>query len=91
MYLTGSVSFTCGHPRDPCGFHGDIRTFSFAGTVRSRADAVRGWEYPYDQLCRALQGQMRPASARSDYIYQAKHDYVTFAPSGPGRLLTGLL
>ena len=33
----------------------------------------------------------RPASARSGYIYQAKHDYVTFDPLGPGRLLTGLL
>ena len=25
-FLTGSVSFTCGHPMGPCGFHTGIRT-----------------------------------------------------------------
>ena len=71
--------------------HGNIRTFSFVGTVRSRADAMRALEYPYDQWCWALRGPVRPASARSGYIYQAKHDCVTFDSLGQGRLLTGLL
>ena len=40
--------------------------------------------YQYDQWCRALPDPMRPASARSIYIYRAKHDYMTFDPLGPG-------
>ena len=35
-----------------------------------------------------VRGPVRPASARSGYIYQGKHDYVTYDPLGPGRLLT---
>ena len=88
---TGSVRLTCGYPKVPCGFHEDIRTFRFAGTVRSRVDAVLAWKYPYDQWRKALRGPVRPASARSGYIYKAKHDYVTLDPLGPGKLLTGLL
>ena len=81
------------HVRVPWGplWHGDIRTFRFAGTIRSHVDAVRAWKNPYDQWCRALRGLVRPASAGSDSIYQAKHDYVTFDSLGPGRLQTGLL
>ena len=36
-------------------------------------------------------GPVRPVSARSGYIYYFKHDFVTFDPLGPARLLTGLL
>ena len=54
--------------------------FSFERTVRSRADAKRAWEYPYGRWCRALRGPVRPASTHLGYIYQAKHDYVTFDP-----------
>ena len=54
--------------------------FNFEGTVRSRANAVQAWEYPYDRWGRALRGPVRPASARLGYIYQAKHGYVTFDP-----------
>ena len=43
------------------------------------------------QFFRALRGTVRLSNARPGYIYQAKHDYVTFYPLGPGRLLTGLL
>ena len=64
MYLTGSVRFTSGQPRDPCGFHKGMGT-----SVPSRANAVRAW----------------------GYIYQAKHEYVTFDPLGSERLLTDLL
>ena len=93
VYLTGSVRFTHGHPKGPCGFHTGMETSvgSVLREVRSRADAVWAWEYPYDQWCRALRGPVSPASARSEYIYQAKHDYVTFDPLGSGKLLTGLL
>ena len=59
--------------------------------IRSRANAVRALEYPYDKWCRALWGPVRPASARSGYNYYVKHDYVTFAPLGPGIILTGLI
>ena len=83
VYLTGYVRFTCGHPRGPCGFHTGMGTSS-----RSRADAMRAWEYPHDQWCRALRGPVGHTSARSCYIYQTKHDYVTFDQLGPGRLLT---
>ena len=86
VYLTGSVRFTCGYPRGPRGFHSGMGT-----SVRSRADAVRAWEYPLDQWCRDLRGTARPASASLGYIYQAKHDYVTFDPLGPGILLSDLL
>ena len=84
------------HARVPYGSlwipygHVDIRTFWIVGTVRSSVDAVRAWKYPYDHSCWALRGSLRPASARSGYIYQAKHDYVTFDLLGPGRLLTGI-
>ena len=50
----------------------------------SRMNAVRAWKYPNDQWCRALPDPVRPASARSGYIYQAKRDYVTFDPLGSG-------
>ena len=94
VYLTGSMRFTCGHPRGlwiPYG-HGNIRMFSFAGTVRSHADTGCAWEYLYDQWRRALRCPVSPASASSGYIYQDEHAYVTFDPFGPGRLLTtGLL
>ena len=60
--------------------HQNIRTFSFAGTIQLRLDAVRAWEYPYDQWCRALRGPARAASAHSRSVNQAKHDYVTFDP-----------
>ena len=83
MYFTGYVRFICGHPRGPCRFHTGMGT-----STRSRVDAVRAWEYPHDQWCRALLGPVGHASARSGYIYQTKHDYVTFDPLGPGRLLT---
>ena len=83
MYLTGYVRFTCGHPRGPCRFHRGMGT-----STRSRADAMRTWEYPHDQWCRVLRGPVGHASARSGYIYQTKHDYVTFDPLGSGRLLT---
>ena len=57
VYLKGSVRFTCEHPKGtlwiPYG-HWNIRTFSFAGTVRSRADAVRAWKYLCDQWCRSF-------------------------------------
>ena len=43
------VRFTCGHPMNICGFHMGMGT-----SIRSRADAVRAWEYLYDQWCRAL-------------------------------------
>ena len=52
-----------------------------------RADL--GIPVPYDQWCRVLRGLVRPASARSSYIYQAKHDYATFDPLWPTRLLIG--
>ena len=90
LYLTGSVRFTCGYPRGPCGFHTGMGT-SVAGTVRSRVDALRAWQYPYDQRYRALRDPVRPASACSCYIYHAIHDYMTFDLLGPGRLLTGYL
>ena len=41
--------------------HRDIRTFSFAGTVRSHASTVRACEYPYDQWYRALRAPVRAA------------------------------
>ena len=46
--------FTCGHPMGLCGFHMGVGT-----SIRSRADAVRAWEYLYDQWYRALRGQVR--------------------------------
>ena len=76
----GVARFTCGHPRGPCGFH---RAWGhpyvqFCGKRTLRADTLRAWEYQYDRWCRALQGPVRLVSARSGYIHQAKHDYVTF-------------
>ena len=39
-----------------------------------------------------VQGLTEFGEARElGYIYQAKHDYVTFDPLVPGKLLTGLL
>ena len=95
VYLTGSVRFTCGHPKSPCGFHSGMGT-SVRSVLREPYGPVRmpcGLENPhgYDQWCRALRGPVMRASARSAYIYQAKQDYVTFDPLGPGRLLSGLL
>ena len=46
--------FTCGHPIGLCGFHMGVGT-----SIRSRADAVRAWEYLYDQWYRALRGPVR--------------------------------
>ena len=86
----GSRASTLGTRPRPCGFHTGMGT-SVRSVLQFRADAVQAWEYPYDQWCRALWGSVRPASTRSGYICQAKHDYVTFDPLGPGRLLTGLL
>ena len=80
--------------RAPCGFRTGMGTSVrsvLRELYRSRADAMRAWEYTFNRWCRTLQGPVRPASARSGYIYQAKHDYVTFDPLGPGKLLTGLL
>ena len=71
FYRLSACSLVTGFLGIPYG-HRDIPTFSFSGTVRSRADAVRVWEYPYDLWCRALRGLLRPSGARSGYIYQAK-------------------
>ena len=95
VYLKGSVRLTCEHPKGPCGFHTGIGT-SVRSVLREPYDPVRT-PCGLGNIC-AISGAgplirdlVRPASARSDYIYQAKHDYVTSDPLGPGRLLTGLL
>ena len=69
--------FRMVHVRAPYGLwipygHGNIRTFSFAGTVRSRVDALWAWEYivPVRSVVQALRSPVRPTSARLGYIYQ---------------------
>ena len=80
--------------------HGGISAFSFEGTIRSRADAVRAWKYPYDRWCRALHaygpsmGYLRVLWSRGckiPYVYLT--GYVRFTcrhPRGPCGFYTGM-
>ena len=93
LYLTGSVRFTCGHPRGPYGFHTGMGT-SVRSVLRKLYGPVRmpcGLGNTRTISGGVLWGPVRPGSARSCFIYQAKHEYVTFDPLGAGRLLNGLL
>ena len=85
FYPTCSIRYTCRHRNGSCGCRTGLGTparSSLLGTVRARADAVRAWKYPYDQSCVAVWGPVRPVSARTDYIYQTKADYMPFDPCG---------
>ena len=64
VYLTGYVRFMCGHPMGLCGFHMGIGT-----SIRSRADAVRAWEFLYDQWCRALRVRLGPGLATGSLVF----------------------
>ena len=79
VYLTCSVRFTCGPTKGTCGF--------LSGMGTSVSSVLREPYGPVRMPCglgntrtisggSAFLGPVRPATVRSGYVYQVKHDYV---------------